>query len=322
MFGFLYSPEKTCNSETKSYYQSLFCGLSCQLRADYGVLARFLVNRDSTFLALVGDSITPNACSQKMMTCCNPLANKRGIMHGGQSLQYASAVSMCALAVKLEDNVSDDSGVKKYASLIGSKAISKAKDHAVSTLNSMHFPTQKVISQMESQTEVEASKPNFESAAAPTAQAFGTIMGHHAVAYQRLDLQSALTDLGHSLGRLVYWRDAIDDYEKDKKSGSFNPLTYLSPKVLGNLAKEELQRLKSTSEAISWTRNGDVIKSIVDHSISHHQDMAETDNKKKRVKKKKEKKSRDDSNSCCDCSSCSDCISCCDCFSCDFCSCD
>lgn len=317
MFGFLYSPEKACGPEAKSYYQSLFCGLSCQLRTDYGVLARFLVNRDATFLALVGDAIAPEACGQKMMTCCNPLANKRGIMSGGQSLQYASAVSMCALAVKLEDNVSDDSGLKKYASLIGSKSISKAKDHAVSTLNSMRFPTQMVISQLESQPDVEASQPDFESAAEPTANAFGTIMRHYAVTYQRLDLQAALTDLGRSLGRLIYWRDAIDDYQKDKKSGSFNPLTYLSPKVLANLAKEELQRLKSTSETIPWIRNGDVIQSIVNHSVAHHQDMASISNRGLTSKKKKRAKKKKDKDSCCDYFDFCDCCPCgCGCDSC------
>ena len=135
-------------------------------------------------------------------------------------------------------------------------------------------------------------------------------MRHYAVTYQRLDLQAALTDLGRSLGRLIYWRDAIDDYQKDEKSGSFNPLTYLSPKVLANLAKEELQRLKSTSETIPWIRNGDVIQSIVNHSVAHHQDMASISNRGLTSKKKKRAKKKKNKDSCCDYFDFCDCCPC------------
>ena len=155
MFGFLYVPERTCSSEVKSVYQSLFCGLSCQLRSDYGVLARFLVNRDSTFLALVGDAVAHDKGTEEMKTCCNPFSKKKAIVSGGSSLEYASAISMCALATKLEDNVADDHGWKKYASACGHKAILKAKDYAVSTLNGYGFPTRGVTESMAQQNTID-----------------------------------------------------------------------------------------------------------------------------------------------------------------------
>ena len=325
MFGFLHSPERTCGVEVKSYYQSLFCGVSCQLSSDYGALARFLVNRDSSFLALVGDAVAVETGGCEMKTCCNPLAKKREIMSGGQSLQYTSAVSMCALAVKLEDNVIDDSGAKKYASFLGAKVISRAKDHAVSTLNSMCFPTKKVMLQLASQPEVEATKPSFENAAEPTAKAFSIIMGHHAVIHQQQDLQSALSELGYSLGRLIYWRDAIDDYEQDKRSGAFNPLSYLSPQVLADLTKKELQRLKSLSESIPWVRHGEVIRSIVNHSVENHQDMTTVHGQKlsRKEKRKQRRKAKDKKDSCWDnCCECCDCDDCCPSFGCGCSSCD
>ena len=315
MFGFLYSPERACGAEAKSYYQSLFCGVSCQLRKDYGVLARFLVNRDSTFLALVGDAVALEAGGCEMKTCCNPLANKRGIMNGGQSLQYTSAVSMCALATKLEDNVIDDSGVKKYVSALGGKVISKAKDHAVSTLKSMHFPTRKVMSHLVSQSEIESNKPGFEASAEPTAKAFGAIMGHQAVIHQQSDLQESLIDLGRSLGRLIYWRDAIDDREQDERSGAFNPLSYLKPRHLSELAKIELQRLQTLSQSIPWVRHGEIITSIVNHSAAHHQDMTLLNNQRLSRKERRKQKKQKNEDSCCDnccdfCDCCNDCGPC------------
>lgn len=105
MFGFLGSPCHTCSSrDTHSTYRSFFCGLSGALRDDYYPAARFLVNRDSTFLSLMTASVSGQAPAPVQSTCCNPISAPRPLLKDGLHAQYAAAVTVCGLATKLEDD--------------------------------------------------------------------------------------------------------------------------------------------------------------------------------------------------------------------------
>ena len=309
MFGFLYAPSVKCGSAIHSEYRSLFCGLSCQLHNDYNAVARFLVNRDSTFLALVGASIAGNPCCSTSRTCCNPLTSPRDIVTDDLSLQYSAAVTVSGLATKLQDNIEDESGLKSLLPKIGSKLIESSTDTAIGTLNSLGFPTLKVQQSLATQSEIEASSPDFIAASQPTATAYGAIFSHLSTLHHSPQYATPLQQLGASLGRLIYWRDAVDDWEDDQKKGRFNPLCHNPPETLPSLIQQATSQLLASIQAIPWKRNETMITSIIDHSIQHHQDLTQTPKKQKKRNIKKNK----DNNNCCD--HC-DCYDCCDCSSC------
>ena len=316
MFGFLYAPAPSCGSSVKSLYQSIFCGLSCKLHADYSAAARWLVNRDSTFLALAGSALAEEDPPMEERTCCNPLATRKPICCHEGSLSYAAAVTVSGLAVKLKDNADDERGWRSYLPKIAGDVISPARDKATAVLNSSGFPTQKVIQTLGRQTEIENSQAGFIEASEPTAQSYGSIFSHLAELNDRPKHASSLFRLGSSLGRLIYWKDALDDWKKDEQRDRFNPLRYQSPNELPALVNQEFTQLQSSTAEIPWQRHHNLIESIISHTTHHHQESMLAfggARQKKRKKKKEGKNSWCDACDCCDC--CSDC-------GCDSCGCD
>jgi len=181
---------------------------------------------------------------------------------------------------------------------------------------------------MKSQKEIESKQPNLEEAAEPTAFAFGSIMNHQATLHSQDQLGSQLCELGRSLGRLIYWRDAIDDYNDDIASNSFNPLRYSSRESLTELTKIEFTKLTSLTSNIPWLRNRESIISILDHSALHHADMMSSTSSATRRKKKKSN-GKWYENCDCFCGDCCSCptrsggsVSCCDLGDCGCCPCD
>lgn len=317
MFGYLYAPAPTCGSSAKSLYQSIFCGLSCRLSSDYSPAARFLVNRDSTFLALAGAALAHEDTPMQLRTCCNPLAKEKPVACHAPSLSYAAAVTISGLATKLADNADDERGWRKQLPAWAGSLISPARDKATGVLNSSGFPTAKVIDQLQQQSTIEATGAGFTAASEPTAQSYGQIFSHLASLHGRSQLSRPLWMLGSSLGRLIYWKDAIDDWQDDIRRGQFNPLNHESPDRLPALVRAEFDQLQSATAAIPWNQHAALISSVIDHSIHHHQEML----KPPAAGGKKKKKEKDSWCDWCDCYSC-DCSDCCDCGSKGKCGCD
>lgn len=314
MFGFLYAPAPSCGSSAKSLYQSIFCGLSCRLHADYSASARFLVNRDSTFLALAGSALAHEDTPMIERTCCNPLANKKPVSCHADSLSYAAAVTVSGLATKLEDNADDERGWRGYLPKLAGGIIYPARDEATAVLNSSGFPTQHVIQALGQQSRIEQSKAGFKDASAPTAEAYGSIFSHLAKINRRPETKRSLFLLGSSLGRLVYWKDALDDWEKDQQRGRFNPLRYQSAEELPALVNQEFSQLQSATADIPWRRHSGLINSVISHTTEHHQEGMIRPGGTQKKKKRRNKDSWCDC-FCTDCSGCPDCGSCCECSS-------
>jgi len=225
MFGFLGSPCSSCTPrEELSTYRSFFCGLSGALRDDYSPAARFLVNRDSTFLSLLTASLAPTPPTTTLRTCCNPIAIPRPLFSNDLHSRYAAAVTICGLSAKLDDDRTDETGLRKQASRLLGRALGPMTDRAISFLNSVRFPTAEVVEMMAQQFALEARRPDLLTAASPTAAAYGTIFEQGARLAEAPHEQNRLKKLGENLGRLIYWKDAHDDRLDDAQKGRFNPL--------------------------------------------------------------------------------------------------
>lgn len=133
MFGYIGAPCSGCQIGAAKVYRSFFCGLCNRLRGDYGLPARFLVNRDSTFLAIVASARMKEAPCSTESTCCNPLGKKRTHFETGPAVTYAAATTLFGLEMKLRDNAADESGWKRNASTsalsIAARSFDRARNH-------------------------------------------------------------------------------------------------------------------------------------------------------------------------------------------------
>ncbi len=321
MFGFLGSPCRSCSpADTHSTYRSFFCGLSGALRDDYSPAARFLVNRDSTFLSILGASVSPAHPETTLRTCCNPISVPKPLFSDGIHSRFAAAVTVCGLATKLEDDRDDETGLRRTAARLLGRSISPMTDKAVSFLNSIRFPTSEISDLMTGQSALEARRPDLVTAASPTAEAYGTIFGEAARIGGAGKEQSRFQSIGRSLGRLIYWRDAWDDRAADKERGRFNPLEKADPEELPQRFGEAMIVLDGGA-SLPGRFQGTIGEILASTSSRHRElipDAMMRRTKEKRSKKKIEHEKDNWCSSCChnfDCcitESCCVGISCCD----------
>ena len=100
-------------------------------------------------------------------------------------------------------------------------------------------------------------------------QSMSTTLGQGQDSQQRI-----LERLGYLLGRYIYMADALDDWEKDRKSGSFNPFLQAGgeAEALRRRAKESLNltigEIGATFDLLTLQRFQPVLENIIHLGLS------------------------------------------------------
>ncbi|MFO1484757.1 MAG: DUF5685 family protein [Verrucomicrobiaceae bacterium] len=327
MFGYLPGPAMCCQ-KAEALYRAHFCGLGSGLHRHYGAWARWLVNRDSTFLALLGSALAPEPPALCHTTCCNRFAAPRDLVADSPVLHYTAAVTICGLSAKLDDDAQDERGWRGLAARTGSRVLDTPISEALGLLHHLRFPVQAVRAWMAGQNQIESESADLHTCAQPTSAAYGEIVAHLAEVANAPQARTTLHQLGESLGFLIYAQDAWDDWAKDRQRGQFNPL-HAFPDLSGRREMllpsltEALQNLRAAFASLPLHRNRDLLHSVLIEGAGRRlaQVAGENEDKKKRgrhlqspVEPAGRKK-----NSCCnhwdccghDCGSCCDALHCC-----------
>lgn len=211
MFGYLPGPAVCCQ-EAASVYRAHFCGLGTSLHRHHGAWARWLVNRDSTFLALLGSALAEAPPALCRTTCCNRFATPRDLVADNAVLQYTSAVTLCGLDAKLDDDASDERGWRRWLARSASRALDTPVSDALGLLHALRFPVVQVRDWMSGQKQIEqAASASLHDCSAPTRAAYAEITAHLAHVAEAPQAGTALRQLGENLGLLIYAQDAWDD---------------------------------------------------------------------------------------------------------------
>lgn len=320
MFGHLPGPSLCCQ-KASSLYRAHFCGLGTSLHQHYGAWARWLVNRDSTFLTLLGSALAPAASPLCRTTCCNRFASPRDLVADGPVLRYTAAVTLCGLSAKLDDDAQDERGWRRHAARLGALALDAPIGAALGLLHTMRFPVPEVRAWMAGQSGIEIRSASLHDCAQPTSAAYGEIVGHLSNVTDAPAAKPLLRQLGGSLGFLIYAQDAWDDWARDQQRGQFNPL-HAFPDLAGRRAmllpalEEALARLCSAFDALPLRRNRDLLRAVLIQGAEERvaQVAGQNDQRPNHPQSPLEKTER--KRSCWDkCDSCNFC-DCCDCVRC------
>ncbi len=201
-------------------YKSVYCSLCRELGKKYSVVARFFLSYDYTLLALINMSLSsnkPNFCQNRCVA--NPLKKCNYCNTSGNEISYSAAVSVVLTNYKVCDNI-EDSGI--FKSLAFRFLHLFTKNWSKKAI--IEFPDlEKIISDyIKLQRQAEQNENcSLDKASHPTANALAEIFS--ACSNNRLE-QENLKRFGYCLGKWIYLLDAVDDINKDRKSGNFNPL--------------------------------------------------------------------------------------------------
>ena len=217
MFGYVRFHKPEMKIKDYESYRAVYCSLCKKMGKDYGILSRFTLSYDFTFLSVLNMAVN-NSCSQFKGGRCtfNPL-KKCNYCSDLKLLSLPSATSVISLYGKLSDNVYDSKGLKKLcfktARLFFKHSYKKAsKEYPRINLLMEEYLSSQSLLEKENETSV-------DKAAEPTAKFLASLF---AMLSEDKTQKRVLERMGYCVGRYIYILDAACDFTEDKKYNNYN----------------------------------------------------------------------------------------------------
>ncbi len=213
MFGYVTINQPEMKFKDYDMYRSFYCGLCRTLKDGYGAVGQLTLTYDLTFLALLLTALyEPETVRGETRCRTHPL--KKQPTRTNVYSEYAADMEILLAYEKCLDDVKDDGDRKKAvaARMLRSRA-EKAE--------AKHPEKARVI--REKLSAIEEREKAGETGVEVCAGLFGELLaeifdvhGDH--------WSETLRYMGFYLGKFIYLMDACEDLEKDRSSGSYNPL--------------------------------------------------------------------------------------------------
>lgn len=216
MFGYVRPAAGRLDEADKRRFGAAYCGLCRTLGDRYGLAARFILNYDFTFLAIL---LWPEGGEEeaRRRPCIAHPVRGRAFFPGNDALSLAADQSVILAWWQIQDALADPGGGKrKYraaAAALGSayrraRELRPSFDRAART----HLERLRALER--------AGCPSLDE----PADAFARLLAGAAEEVGDPVKRRVLEQLLYHLGRWIYLVDAADDLPEDFASGSYNPL--------------------------------------------------------------------------------------------------
>jgi hypothetical protein len=215
MFGYLRPLICELQPDEKELFEACYCGLCHSLGKNYGLAARFILNYEFVFLAMLlwGENEPPNvqkkhciASPFRKKTCCSEVA----------SLNSCAGYSLILYYHKLRDNIIDEPFLKSLPHRLLFFLLSGAYKKAARDFQEFDKVVSRQISNLALYESSE--KKSLDEAA----DNFAKIL-RAAVPECEIDSKSRpMREMLYHLGRWIYIIDACDDYQEDKRNNRYN----------------------------------------------------------------------------------------------------
>ena len=210
-------------------YGAFYCGLCRTLGERHGTLSKMGLTYDLSFLSLLLSALYEPIENTGKCRCLIHPAKKHSFVCT-EYTDYAADMTIALVYHKCLDDWKDD---KSLAGKAYSSALSSSYKRVKERLPSQCEEIEKEL--------LEISRIESDKEASPdlAINASGRMMAA-VFSYKSDYFTEDMRTVGYNLGRFIYLADAAVDYERDKKSGAYNPLL-----VLGLLPEDVRPSLKS-----------------------------------------------------------------------------
>ena len=249
MFGYVQIEKSELPVKEYETYKSIYCALCKTLGKEYSVFARFILSYDFTFFAALSMGVRDQkVCFNKGRCTFNPLKKCVFCGTGNDDMKKAAALSVITAFYKLKDDIRDGRTGKKIRSYLVYPFFSRWRKKAAQKYPEYEEAVS-AMSQMQEQVE-EDQMCHIDIAAEPTAKMLASVMEMQA----KDEMEKRIfSELGYHLGRWIYFIDAVDDLEKDKKDGNFNPfLKYIKDEGDNENLKKYCNEVLNQSMCLSY----------------------------------------------------------------------
>ncbi len=226
MFGYIRVNKPEMKVKEFEIYNAIYCGLCRHIGKTYGMLSKFCLSYDMTFVSLLCAALQEGCDGYEQKRCrVNPLKKCTYCKNDAETQTLAAAAGVVLTDMKVLDNVQDSGFFKsllyRFLRLFTKRWSKKAFKK---------YPELKTIVEEYSFTQFSAevnAECSLDKAAEPTAKAVSRIL-------RLIETDEkygfVLERMGYCLGKWVYLCDVADDLKKDIKKKNFNPLIKELPK--------------------------------------------------------------------------------------------
>jgi len=216
MFGYVKPRVKDLLVKEHEFYRATYCGICRSMKKHTGTLSNVTITYDSVFLALVRMAyIEDSELGVTNKRCIAHPLKKKPMLNDNPAIEYTARAFAVLSYYKMLDDMSDEPLGKRMLVSLSRPILSSAKKKAKElTLEEVCREKLGKITELES-----ALCPSVDEVAGLFGELLGEIFAYGFSDGDRL----VLYEVGYRLGKFIYCIDAIDDYEKDTKSGSYNP---------------------------------------------------------------------------------------------------
>lgn len=216
MFGYVRPPLEDLPPEETERFRQAYCGLCHTLARRHGLAARFILNYDFTFLAILLSQreTAPVACAR----CPASPLRRRPYLEADAAMELAADESVILAYWQLRDGVADHGFWKGLVYRLLSRLLCRAYRRAAAARPEFDRNTRL---QLDKLARLEMGQT---PALDPAADAFAVLLGAAAEEVDDPIRRRVLGQLLYHLGRWVYLIDAADDLQKDAASGNYNPV--------------------------------------------------------------------------------------------------
>lgn len=221
MFGYVVVDKPSLRIREYGYYRATYCGLCHAMGKCTGCLSRMTLSYDMTFFALLRGLICESEFSFKKRRCPRHPIKKIQTVEMNDELEYSAYVGAILTSGKLFDNINDEKGAKRAFAKFLRVFFSQMEKKSAKKLPELASLVEKKLAEL---GDIEKNK--VASIDAP-AEVFGSMMASLLSFELEGEKKLIASNIGKRIGRWIYIVDAFDDYENDKKSGSYNPFVLL-----------------------------------------------------------------------------------------------
>ena len=254
MFGYVRTNLQAITDEERERYRACYCGLCRALGKRHGLAGKLALTYDMTFLNLFLTSLYEPEEDKGMLRCIvHP--TKPHAYAASEITDYCADMTVALTYHQCMDDWADDRKLSRraYAKLLegGYRRVKERWPEQVGLIER----TLKDLAAVEQKRE-----QSIEAAAA----CFGQLMG--GLFRMKKDYWSgALHSFGDSLGRFIYLVDAACDFDKDVKSGSYNPVALMGwqPEDMREPLKQVLGASSAVFEALPLLQDAQLMRSIL-----------------------------------------------------------
>jgi len=214
MFGFVIADVGALTEAQLKRYRGAYCGLCRTLQQRHGELSRLTLNYDMTFLVMLLSAMYEPEETAGIGRCLPHPVHARE-WWASRFTYYAADMNVALAYHNCMDDWNDDRRILLLAEA------GLLKNHYDDVIGRWSVQCTAVETCMAEIAAIEAAQSADPDAAA---NSFGRLMGVLFTPETDSVWGGQIRAFGEALGRFVYLMDACVDLDKDRKSGSYNPL--------------------------------------------------------------------------------------------------